>query len=186
MVDAADWKREQLRQLDQAKFEDRASRAAETKVHEIIPGEFFSAASTECRDLDIDGHYYGCISLAQAVAEGLSRFLGRVHKVGAKNDPEKRVQRLCNASVISEEVANAFSQIWGNDRNTFHHLNDDVPSDLATLQRRAKECVDALYTIESTVFAFTVSKGALSPKHPEYWPKTGTNALATYVRLTGH
>ena len=42
---------------------------------------FFSAASSQCRDAFIDGHYHGCISLAQALAEGLSSYLGGLHQV---------------------------------------------------------------------------------------------------------
>src|SRR5206468_788901 len=96
-----EWKRRQLQSIDEARFEQRAERAARTEVHGIIPQHFFSAASSECRDLFIDGRFYGCISLAQAVAEGLVRFLGDHHRLGAKNDPKVRAQRLHKAGVIS-------------------------------------------------------------------------------------
>jgi hypothetical protein len=49
--------RRQLQGIDSARFEDRAERAARTQIHGIIPQQFFSAASSECRELFIDAHF---------------------------------------------------------------------------------------------------------------------------------
>ena len=138
------WRRQQLKSHDQARLAGRADRATRTSVHGIIPGRFFAAASSECRDIFIDGHYYACISLSQAVAEGLARFLGDLHNVRAKNDPKKRVQRLLSKGVITGTACDAFDRIWGNDRNTFHHLNPDILTDYEELERRAEDYVNAL------------------------------------------
>ena len=119
------WRRQELESHDQARLERRVDRAARTSVHGMIPGEFFAAASSECREVFIDGHYYACISLSQAVAEGLATFLGDFHGVGAKKDPRKRVQRLLSRGVITQTALEAFDRVWSNDRNTFHHLNPD-------------------------------------------------------------
>jgi hypothetical protein len=186
-MNSGDWKREQLEHHDQARLAGRADRAARTSVHGMIPGDFFAAASSECRDVFIDGHYYACISLSQAVAEGLAHFLGSFHKVGAKNDPAKRVQRLHAKGALSEKALQAFLRIWGNDRNTFHHLNPDIVTDHQALERRAEECVNALLEIESEVFAFDfVDGGKIAPKHPEYWPRTGPENMKVFLRLSGH
>ena len=112
----AKWKQEQLERIDEARKPGRLDRVARTRVHELIPSHFFSPASSECRDAFIDGHYYACVSLAQAVAEALARFLNRFHHVGAKNDPQKLAYRLKNAGAISDTALNAFLRIWGNDR----------------------------------------------------------------------
>lgn len=181
-----DWKREQLELHDEARRAARADRAARTQVHGIIPGEFFAAASSECRDVFIDGHYYACISLSQAVAEGLTRFLGDFHKVGAKKDPRKRVQQLHSKRAISRAAVDAFGRIWGNDRNTLHHLNPDIPTDHQLLERRAEDCVAALFEIESELFAFDVVDGGIAPKTPEYWPKTDAQHMGVFLRLMGH
>jgi len=184
---ADDWKREQLERHDEARLAGRADRAARTSVHGVIPGQFFAAASSECRDVFIDGHYYACISLSQAVAEGLAHFLGDFHKVGARKDPAKRVQRLHAKGVIRLTVLNAFLRIWGNDRNTFHHLNPDIPTDHPTLEGRAEECVKALLEIESEIFAFdTADGGRIAPRHPEYWPKDDPQHMRVFLRLSGH
>src|SRR5687767_7035456 len=95
-MDDAQWKQEQLQKVDEARLPARLERVARTSVHELIPNHFFSAASSECRDAFIDGHFYACVSLAQAVAEGLVRFLNDFYPVGAKNDPKQQALRLKN------------------------------------------------------------------------------------------
>ena len=180
------WKAEQLKRLDEARLSGRAERAARTEVHGVIPNHFFAAASSECRDLFIDGHYYGCISLAQAVAEGLATYLGRLHQVGAKKDPQQRVRRLQTKGAITDGSMKAFLLIWGTDRNTFHHLNEDVPTDYGELEQRAESCVRALLAIESELFAFSINEGRLVPTHPIYWPKTDSEHVDVFLRLSGH
>lgn len=180
-------KRDQLYRLDEARREARAARASRTRVHEIIPSHFFAGASTECREAFIDGHYYSCISLAQALAEGLSRFLNTFHSVGAKHDPPVQMRRLNKKGALSDGALRAFQRIWGNDRNTFHHMNHDIPTDSQALEARAEECVNALLEIESELFAYDVVEGGkLSPKKPEYWPNVDAEHLGVFLRLTGH
>src|SRR4030095_6242148 len=41
-------------------------------------------------------------------------------------------------------------------RNTFHHVNADIPTDSSLLAARAEECANALCVIESEVFAFEI------------------------------
>jgi hypothetical protein len=121
------------------------------------------------------------------VAEGLSQFLGTFHKVGARNNPAQRVRRLHAKGLISQTALDAFDRIWGNDRNTFHHLNPDIPTDHRALEARAEGCVNALLEIESEIFAFdTVEGGKIAPKHPEYWPRTGPEHMSVFLRLSGH
>jgi hypothetical protein len=175
-----------LRRHDEAKLVGRANRSARTKVHDVIPNHFFSAASSECRDVFIDGYFYACVSLAQAVAEGLSGYLGRLHKVGAKNDPQQRVERLCNKGFISAAAQSAFHSIWSNDRNAFHHMNEDIPTEHQMLERRAEECVMALLKIESELFAFDIDEGRIIPKNPIYWPEVDAEHFEVFLRLSGY
>lgn len=178
------WKQEQLQRIDDARRAGRLERVARTRVHELIPYHFFSPASSECRDAFIDGHYYACVSLAQAVAEGLARFLNGFHRVGAKNDPQKMAFRLKKAGAISDAALNAFLRIWGNDRNTFHHVNTDIPTDGAELERRAEECIHSLYEIESELFAYTSNEGRIIPKNDAYWPKVDQEHLQVFLRAS--
>jgi hypothetical protein len=179
-------KLEQLQRVDEARLPGRAERAARTKVHGVIPNHFYSAASSECRETFIDGHFYACISLAQAVAEGLTRFVSGFHPVGAKNDPKQQVHRLNRDGVISNAARDAFLRIWGNDRNTFHHVNRDIPTDPADLERRGEECVMALFEIESELFAFEIADGRMVPKNEVYWPKLDEEHLEVFLRLAGN
>jgi len=182
-----DSKSDRLREWDEHRLAARVERAGRTSVHGIIPGHFFSAASSECRDAFIDGHFYACISLSQAVAEALSRFLGDIHKVGAKKDSAKRVEQLRRAGAISQPASDAFACIKGNDRNAFHHVTPDIPTDYEELERRAEECVNALLTVESEVFAFQVVEGKVTPTKPDYWPAPDSqNMMDVFVRLQGH
>jgi hypothetical protein len=179
-------KREQLQRLDETQLAGHIERAARTRIHGVIPNHFFSAVSSECRDVFIDGHYYGCISLAQAVAEGLARFLGDFHQVGARKDPAQRVRQLHAKRTITKSTLDAFLRIWGNDRNTFHHVNPDIPTNHTELERRPEECVNSLLEIESEVFAFDIADGKIVPKSPAYWPKTDPEHLEVFLRLSGH
>ncbi|HSA87255.1 MAG TPA: hypothetical protein VLE46_13810, partial [Nitrospira sp.] len=121
------------------------------------------------------------------VAEGLAQFLGTFHQVGAKKDPAQRVQRLHSKGVITEGTMEAFRRIWGNDRNTFHHLNPDITIDHHALELRAEECVKALLEIESEIFAFNlVDGGKLQPQHPEYWPESDTQPIKVFLRFSDH
>lgn len=54
------------------------------------------------------------------------------------------------------------------------------------LEKRAEECVNALYEIESALFAFEVVDGKIAPKKPDYWPNTDPKRLAVFLRLLGH
>lgn len=181
--------REYLRQAMKSSFEagleNRLDRALRTKIHVIIPYHYFSAASSECRQMFLDGHFYGCISLAQALAEALSRFIANtnnVKKIG--KSLETRVEKLEKQGTITPKASTAYKILYGNDRNTFHHLNENLETDYLALEARAEECVNALFDIESEIFAFDVNNGTIVPKNPKYWPQTGPNTGSVFIRAS--
>jgi len=167
-----------FRDLFESTLQARLERQARSRIHPIIPGVFFSHASRESRNLFVEGHFYGSITLSQAVAEGLAKFLCESNGVSAK-PPEGRAQRLRDKGVISDAALDAFKAIRGTDRNNFHHMNRDVEIDYQKLDARAFECVEGLYAIESEVFAFdTGAGGAISVRHAQYWDiKDGVGAV---------
>ena len=134
-----------LRERFEQTLPEQLNRYLRARVHQVIPHHFFSNPSAECRELLVAGHYYGCISLAQAVAEGLSTFLAAANRQRNVKDPKTRVNRLAAAGAISSASLDAFGRIWGEDRNDYHHLNPTVETDYARLQGRALDCIDALY-----------------------------------------
>jgi hypothetical protein len=188
---------ESMRQLiqedDEGKFDQRIARLQRVRLHKMIPHLWFDAASTECRDLFRDGHFYGCVCLTQSVAEALAKFVLEVHKekIGKQRRPielcEKpmtgkqlidRLKKLKGGTrngqpvgVLSEECIEAFERIEGRDRDDFHHLNKGVATEREKLEKRAEECVAALYEIESELFGFGVDNGVLVPLQPQYWPR---------------
>jgi len=179
-----EWNREQLRADDASHFEGRFARLARTEVHWLIPAEWFAPASSECRDMFRDGHFYGCICVAQAVGETLAtKFLMDHHPAAENEQGDTCAEKLFRAGVITHECRLAFLLIRGDDRNDFHHLNTNVPTERVKLEQRAEECVRALYEIESEVFAYDISlQGTVNPRRPEYWPKVGANMMQVFLR----
>ena len=148
----------------------------------LAPGDRLYVASSECREMYIDGYFYGCILLAQAVADGVTKFLCKIHMVRKPNRYLSRVKRLYDDDFVSTKSVDAFKQIWGNDRDTFHHLNLDVVTDRKHLESRAEQCVNSLFIIESELFAYEVRNEKLVPQKPKYWPMSGQDTTAVYLR----
>ena len=132
----------------------------------------------------VTGSLYGCITLCQSVAEGLSKFLAKKNGVRVRFGFTARVERLKKEGVISDVAADAFDTVHRDDRKDFHHLNNDVEQDHEKLESRALECLDALYTVESEVFAYDLShEGRIKPKNEKYWRKEGEDSVLVNVRF---
>ncbi len=196
--------RKQIHDDDEARFDQRVARVQRVKIHKIIPHVWFDVASTECRDLFRDGHLYGCICLTQGVAEGLAKFILEVHreKIGREKRPIESCKKPATGrplidmlkklsggtrngqamKALSDKCLKAFDSIEGGDRDDFHHLNKGVSTELGKLEKRAEECVMALYDIESELFGFDIVGGVLTPYQPQYWPDAGKKYAKVYLR----
>ena len=137
--------------------------------------------STECASLFRDGHFYGCIALAQAVAEALVRFICQKNSQRASSDFQKNVATLSRRNLISDELKGRFLEIWER-RNDFHHINPNIERNREELAKLARGKAQLLVEIESAIFAYTVADGKLRPKHPKYWDMTG-NQVEVFLRL---
>ncbi len=169
---------QQLRAAFEAQLPYQIARAARTKALEIRPAHYFSRAAIECKDMFVAGHYVGCISLCQSVAEALARFLCTVKGVRG-NAVLDKVAKLKKHGVITPEIREAFRTIYAHDRNIFHHLDENIETDNSTLGARAEQCVTALYQIESELFAYCLHDGKIVPKHPEFWLAKQTRLQST-------
>lgn len=98
----------------------------------------------------------------------LSRFICKVNNVPGSTVLDKAAKLEKRGIITSEERA-AIRTIYAHDRNTFHHLTEDIETDNKKLGERARDCVNALYQVESEIFAHTVREGTVVVKHPEYW-----------------
>jgi hypothetical protein len=116
-----------------------------------------------------------------------ARFLAEKNGIEASNGHLGLVnflQRDRSNPIISAKAYAAFRTIRGRpteDRNTYHHLTDDLEQNRHVLTARAEECLNALYEIESEIFAYSFDEGRVVPKHPKYWPAEDDNRLV-YVR----
>ena len=107
----------------------------------------------------IDGHFIGAITLSQAVAEGLSKFLCEKNGLRCpKKNHLERVNKLQIENKISHEAKDAFEKIHGG-RKDFHHMNKDIEMEYAKLEAKAKLIVDSLYLIEEEIFRFSLADG---------------------------
>lgn len=163
---------------------ERAERRMRVPSQGMIPHQYFSQVSIECRDLFVDGYFYGCISLVQALAEGIAKFLAGKNGVSITSDHMKLVRKLhefSGGAILTADSVTAFGEIRGTpdpDRNTFHHLNDDIEQDRQVLEIRAEECMRALHVIESDVFGYSVGEqGTIVFKNAKYWDLRGDSAL---------
>lgn len=150
-------------------------------ILQIVPYHHFSKASSECWDMFDAGHYYGCISLVQAVAEGLSRFVARVNSL-RDGDHEARVRTLRRRGLLSEEVEAAFLRI-DSDRNDFHHMNPGVETQADILAERSRSCLEDLYVIECDIFAYTTRRGRIAARHERYWPRNEDGTGPVFLRM---
>lgn len=170
-----------LKQMFELTLDERIERRLEVKPHGIIPNSHFAAVSAECYSLYQDGHYYGTISLSQAVAEPLIKFLCNKNGWKSNKDYEKNLQQLKTRGMITDELVSLFTNIWKN-RDDYHHLNPQIEQDRQKLATLAKEKLKDLRDIEKELFAYTTNNGKLVPKYRKYWDQTG-NTIPVFLRL---
>lgn len=165
-----------------ASLSQRVKRYLEVKPHEVVPYTHFSAPSAECSLLFRDGHFYGCISLTQSVAEALVRFLCEKNSLRLSKDFQTNVNKLRGEKAISDGMSKSLLKIWEK-RNEYHHLNREIEADRTALEELAKEKTRLLVGIEREVFAFEVgADGSMIPKQPKYWPQNG-NLTTVFLRF---
>lgn len=170
-----------LRQESEQTLRQRALRYLQAKPHGIVPSTSFAPASAEVTLLFRDGHYYGCISLAQAVAEALVRFMCKRNSFRPGKSFELNIKKLFCREFITQDLRDLPLRIWEK-RNDYHHLNGDIVKEREKLEALALEKARLLAKVEGKVFAFTVKQGKLVFQNPKYWDTNGPYATA-YLKL---
>lgn len=155
----------------------------ETPRHPIIANHYFSPVSSECQLLFDNGYYYGCISLCQSVAEALARFM---YEKWTGNPPAEKfganIHKIKKADV-QPDVSNLLEDIYGGQqRQDFHHLNRNIPTDREELRNIATGKINVLNKAESQIFKFEIIEGGLRPKYELYWEKKD-GAYNAFLRL---
>lgn len=160
---------ESIKQEFEQTLPERVARYLQVKPHGIIPNTKFAAASSECSLLFRDGHYYGCISLSQAVAEALVKYVCEKNGWSPEKNYENNVNKLHTRGFISKELKEKLLRIWQK-RDEYHHLNWTVATDREKLKNIAEEKAKLIVGIEREIFDFTLSTdGKIIPKKPQYW-----------------
>lgn len=158
-------------------LEQRVKRYLELRPHGIIPNSYFAGVSAECHLLYRDSYFYGTISLAQAVAEALVKFLCDKNGWKPNKDYEENLKQLKTRGKISDELVFLFTEVWKS-RDDYHHLNPQIEQDRQKLELLAKNKLTDLRKIEQELFAYIVKEGKLIPKYPRYWDqKNGTTSV---------
>ena len=155
---------------------NRVARYLQVKPPLAVPYTHFSVASSECSLLFRDGHFYGCISLTQSVAEALVKFLCQRNSWRPAENFEENVEKLFVRKFISDKLKKSFLRIWER-RDDYHHLNRNVETDRQVLEKLAREKASLLVEVQSEIFRFTVAEGKIIPEQPKYW-KTRVNKIS--------
>jgi hypothetical protein len=138
----------------------RTDRLLQIRDWTPFPDGPFAASSAECAEQFRDGHYFGCIALAQALLEGVIRHVWQVKfkKMRQEGNFEKNLEALNKKSFISDDWKAKLSQMWAN-RHLFHQLCPSVESDRQKLEAMAKNTLKLLNDLEREFFGFPLPDG---------------------------
>jgi hypothetical protein len=171
-----------LQQMFNITLEDRISRWVDVRPPNIIANSHFAAVSMECYYLYRDGHFYGAISLAQSVAEALTRFLCEKNGLEVDESYWKNLKNLKRHGINTALIA-LFKAIREG-RNDYHHLNPTIETDKEQLAALAKARLTNLKDIEADIFTYDVNDGKIAPLNPQYWDAGESDGtLAVYLRI---
>ena len=147
----------------QSLVSERVERYLRVRHHGIVAVTPFAPASTECIELFRDGHYYGAISLSQAVGEALVRHMCRSNKWKPAENFENNVRKLRERGFVDSAVGGELLRLWEK-RDDYHHLNPTVVRDRQALEDLALAKIRALSEVERFVFPWSPSDtpGAIS------------------------
>jgi hypothetical protein len=137
----------------------------------LLPDNPFADTTAECVRHFQEGHYYGCIALAQAVLEALVHHLWQVNsgkKKAKDSDFLAILAALQKKGVVKDEWKAKLQESWL-DRHTFHHLRPSVDADQQTLERMAQANLNLLEELKEELFGYDIQGERVVPNHPEYW-----------------
>jgi len=173
---------DRLQQDFLASIDDRISRYLELDFGQVVPNTHFAPITIECILLYRDGYFFACIALCQAVAEALLRFMCERNDIRNKGF-ETNIRNLSKLKDnIHPDWIKMLKRVWKN-RNDYHHLNPDVPTEEEKLKEIAKDKIVSLLDVESKVFAFEWVDGRIKRTYPEYWLENDGGLLNSYLRF---
>jgi len=180
-----------MRAIFEGQIDEMVERHLEVPIPKVIPLHHFALGSTECSSSFHSGHFTACIVLAQAVAEGIAKFVCFRSGVRETETPIfredshlDRIRDLHSANHISDQCVVAFHLIRGFQRNDFHHMNPTVLCNKIELERTARCALRNLALIEDEIFAFDwAANSGVSPKKPLFWDRDQHGTYPVYLRM---
>lgn len=163
--------------------EERVDRYLQAQHHGIVADTPFAPASAECIVLFRDGHFYGAISLSQAVGEALVRHMCRSNQWKPAENFEENVRKLKERGFIDAGIEAELLRLWEK-RDDYHHLNPTVERDRGSLEGLALTKIRALNEMEKFVFAWGPSEtpGVITLLRPQYWPGKKESQVGVFLR----
>lgn len=150
----------------------------------ILAHHHFAHASTECLHLYRDGYFHSCITVTQAVGEGIVTFVAQRNGISllAKESKQELARRMKDNGIVSADLVAAFERLQRSYRNDFHHMNPPVAG--VDLNEVGKANICDLAIIEREIFGYDFGpEGTLVPKNRRYWDIAGDGDVPVLVRL---
>lgn len=170
-----------LRDMFEQTVDARVDRYLEVGHQGIIPNHHFAAASSECVDLYRDGYFLSAVMVAQAVNEGIFKFVLERNSIPQPGTLSETVSTLVAKDIVSQACADAFNRIWGSFRNDVHHMNPGVVR--IPFSAVARSNLADLALIEREIFATGFAAGRLVPVHRKYWDLGADGMAQVFLRL---
>jgi hypothetical protein len=187
-----------LRIVIQLGFESKLDQIVERtesleRLPSFLPNTHFAPPACEARQMYRMGYYYGSIMVSQATAEALARYIAEAKHLpdsyfieqdkrnGGVSQAE-RIEYMKQQKVISMEAFKHFRKILNHKRNSFHHMNSDVPVENKKLKTMAFECVASLYSIEGAFLGFGRG-GKVVVNDTELWDVKPDGSVAGFIDL---
>jgi hypothetical protein len=167
----------------EATINQRIDRYLSVKHQWLVGLHHFARASHECLLLFRDGYFTSCITLTQAVAEGIVSFVAERNnlRMADRETKQELAKRMCESGIVSQGLVSSFVQIQRSYRNDFHHMNPTVAS--VDLESLAVRNISDLATIEREIFDVDIGpEGAVVPKNVRYWDPRPDGTLPAYIR----
>jgi hypothetical protein len=185
----ADQQRDVLKRSIQSELEStieaRIDRYLSVNHQWFIANHHFAHASRECLLLFRDGYFTSCIMVAQALSDGILKFVAERNNLQQAEKERKQAfaKRMQESGIVSEAFTKALDQIQGSYRNDFHHMNPPVAT--VNLEELARRNIMDLAVIEREIFECSVGPdGKFVLKNPQYWDLQPDGSVPAYVR--GH
>jgi hypothetical protein len=165
-----------------------------TRLPSFLPATHFAPPAAEARKMYRMGYFYGAIMVTQATAEALARFIaqckGMPEAYYCERDERNggvsqaaRLEDLKQQKKISPKAFKHFRRILEHKRNSFHHMDSDVPIEGQRLEAMAYECIESLYSIEGA-FLGVATGGRVRVEDHELWSVDREGKVTAFIDCT--